>query len=107
MQKIEVIKEHIDKSKGISISLEKFNKDGWVAKSFNVIDLTTAEVGPITIAVLFEKPDTIDTEKVKQKLNEATEKVKNIDIGEVAKVYTSFLENLEKGFEEAFKDKDK
>lgn len=107
MQKIEVIKEHIDKSKVISINLEKFNKDGWVAKSFNVIDLTTADVGPITIAVLFEKPDTIDTEKVKQKLNEATEKVKNIDLGGMVKSYADFLGSLEKGFKEAFEEKDK
>lgn len=98
MQKIEVIKEHIDKSKGISISLEKFTKEGWVAKSFNVIDLTTAEVGPITIAVLFEKPDTVDAEKVKQKLNEATEKVKNIDLGGIVKSYTDLLGSLEKAF---------
>ncbi len=106
MQKIEVIKEHIDKSKGISITLEKFNKDGWVAKSFNVIDLTTADVGPITIAVLFEKPDTIDAEKVKQKLNEATEKVKNIDLGGMVKSYTDLLGNLEKSLEKAFEEKE-
>lgn len=106
MQKIEVIKEHIDKSKGISISLEKFNKDGWVAKSFKVIDLTTAEVGPITVAVLFEKPDTFDTEKVKQKLNEATEKVKNIDLGGMVKSYTDLLGSLEKSLEKAFEEKE-
>lgn len=106
MQKIEVIKEHIDKSKGISINLEKFNKEGWVAKSFNVIDLTTAEVGPITIAVLFEKPDTVDAEKVKQKLNEATEKVKNIDLGGMVKSYTDLLGSLEKSLEKAFEEKE-
>lgn len=106
MQKIEIIKESVDKSKSISIDLEKYNKDGWIAKSFNVVSLTDADVGPLTIAVLFEKPDTIDTEKVKQKLNEATEKVKNIDIEGVTKVYTDFLKNIEKGFEEAFKDKE-
>lgn len=106
MQKIEVIKEQIEKSKGISINLEKFNKDGWIAKSFDVIDLTTADIGPITIAVLFEKPDTIDTEKVKQKLNEATEKVKNIDLGGMVKSYTDLLENLGKNLEKAFEEKD-
>lgn len=106
MQKIEIIKEHIDKSKGISINLEKFNKDGWVAKSFNVIDFTTADVGPITIAVLFEKPDPIDAEKVKQKLNESAEKVKNTDFGGMVKSYTDFLGNLEKSLEKAFEEKE-
>lgn len=106
MQKIEVIKQKINTFDSFSIELKDFNKDGWIAKSFNVVKLDDSLPGSCTVAILFEKPDPVDAEKVKQKLNETTEKVKNTDFGGMVKSYTEFLGSLEKSLEKAFEEKE-
>lgn len=106
MQKIEVIRQEVKTFENFSIELKDFNKDGWVAKSFNVVSLPAGLPAYCTVAVLFEKPDTVDAEKVKQKLNEANEKIKNIDLGGMVKSYTDLLGNLEKSLEKAFEEKE-
>lgn len=102
MQKIEIIKQEIKSLDSFSIDLKDFNKDGWIAKNFNVVQVDYVSSTCI-VAILFEKPDAIDTEKVKQKLNEAKEKLENVNWEETCEEFIKPLEAVAKGFESILK----
>lgn len=108
MQKIEIIKQEIKSLDSFSIDLKDFNKDGWIAKSFNVVQVDYASSTCI-VAILFEKPDAIDTERVKQKINEAKEKFENVN-WELRRVYKIFrakgFESILKGYEASSEKED-
>lgn len=102
MQKIEIIKQEIKSLDSFSIDLKDFNKDDWIAKSFTVVQVDYASSTCI-VAILFEKSDAIDAEKVKQKLNEAKEKLENVNWEETCEEFIKPLEAVAKGFESILK----